>query len=67
MADLSGIDLCAYPVGPPPEGKVSNFDDPPSLAPVIIAVCAIMTALDLLVAGGRLYANRKQLAWSDCE
>ncbi|KAH6650568.1 hypothetical protein F5144DRAFT_598016 [Chaetomium tenue] len=49
----------------PPEGEVSDFSDRGALVPAIIAVCSFMMALALVTTGGRLYANRKQLALSD--
>ena len=67
MDDFSGIDLCAYPTAPPPEGMVSNFEDRGTLAPTVIGVCAVVMALALLTTTGRVFANRRQLAWSDCE
>ncbi|KAK4152538.1 hypothetical protein C8A00DRAFT_44434 [Chaetomidium leptoderma] len=65
MADLSGVDLCALPLSMPPEGQISNFVDPSSLAPIIVAVCAVIVTSALLITAGRLFANWKQLAWSD--
>ena len=63
----AGVDLCAFPAGTPPPGQVSNFDNPPSLAPVLVGVTTVMTALAILFTAGRLYANFRKLKWSDCE
>lgn len=67
MDNLSGIDLCAYPAGQPPQGMVSNFEDRGTLVPSVIGVCTVMMALAILATSGRVFANRKQLTWSDCE
>jgi hypothetical protein len=67
MENLSGIDFCATPAAQPPKGMVSNFEDRGKLVPAVIGVCTIMMALALLATAGRVFANRKRLAWSDCE
>ncbi|KAK3940296.1 hypothetical protein QBC46DRAFT_354284 [Diplogelasinospora grovesii] len=67
MSDgLAGFDLCAFPGAAPPAGTVSNFINPPSLAPTIIGVCVVMVTSATLFMVGRLFANYKRnLAWSD--
>jgi len=69
MSAYEGIDLCPYAAAVPPEGMASNFEDPVSLAPEIIAICAVMMAAAVVFTGGRLYANFRlgKLTWSDCE
>lgn len=67
MDNFSGVDLCAYPAGQPPQGMVSNLEDRGTLVPSVIKVCTVMMALAVLATSGRVFANRKQLAWSDCE
>jgi hypothetical protein len=46
---------------------VSDFSDAGTLVPAAIAVGTFMMALALIITGGRLYAHRRQLAWSDCK
>lgn len=67
MMDPSGVNLCALPTGPPRPGMVSNFVDPPSLAPVIVCVCATLMTTAVLTMAGRLFINRRNLTWSDCK
>lgn len=64
--DIVNVDQCTLPAAEPPEGEVSDFSDRGALVPAIIAVCSFMMATALVTTGGRLYVNRKQLAWSDC-
>lgn len=62
--------LDMIPVEQPPTGQTSNFVDPPSLRPELIAVNAILTALMLLTVSLRVFVR---LTWtkgwdiSDCE
>ncbi|KAH6853930.1 hypothetical protein B0I37DRAFT_18758 [Chaetomium sp. MPI-CAGE-AT-0009] len=65
VSDLPNIDLCTLPAAKPPEGELTNFSDPGTLAPAVIAVCTVMMASSLVTTGGRLFANKSQLAWSD--
>ncbi|OTA55245.1 hypothetical protein K449DRAFT_306030, partial [Hypoxylon sp. EC38] len=60
-----GIDLCLYPAGAPPEGTVSNFENPETLVPVLISICVIMTVISVIFTTCRLFANRKKMWWSD--
>jgi hypothetical protein len=69
MAEFSDTDLCAIPLGKPPEGQVSNFVDPPSLSRINIVINGTVMASTFLIVAGRLFVNRmmKMLTWSDCE
>lgn len=61
------LDLCKIPAGPPPEGITSNFVNPPSLGPPVIAVMSITVAWGALFTAARLYLNFHRLRWTDCE
>ncbi len=65
MSDSGG--LCAFPAAIPPDGVKPNFVDPETLAPVSIAVCTLSMTAAFIFTAGRLFANRRKLAWSDCE
>ncbi|AEO70528.1 uncharacterized protein THITE_2092033 [Thermothielavioides terrestris NRRL 8126] len=67
MAEFSDTDLCAIPLGKPPEGQVSNFVDPPSLSRINIVINGTVMASTFLIVAGRLFVNRmmKMLTWSD--
>lgn len=65
--DTSNVDRCTIPAAEPPEGEVSDFSDAGTLVPAAIAVGSFMMALALIITGGRLYAHRRHLAWSDCK
>lgn len=67
MASLAGIDLCLFAAATPPSGVSSNFTDPPTYAPAVLAISVVMMALSVFCTTGRLLANRKQLLWSDCK
>ncbi|KAK2611455.1 hypothetical protein N8I77_004793 [Diaporthe amygdali] len=61
-----GVDLCAIPGGTPPDGQVSNFDDPTTLMQdLTISLTVIPTFLAIFIASGRLWANFKRRTWSD--
>ncbi|KUI68094.1 hypothetical protein VM1G_04542 [Cytospora mali] len=60
-----GFDLCDVAAATPPKGVKSNFIDPPTFAPVVIAVSAIMMTSAISFTAGRLFANWKELTWSD--
>ena len=51
----SGIDLATIPVASPPPGVTSNFVNPESLAPTIIAVSVASSVLCLLQLSARIY------------
>lgn len=61
----SGLDLCKYAAATPPNGLTSNFIDPPTYSPVVVAITAIMLAFAIIFTTGRLFANWKELLWSD--
>ena len=58
--------LCETPAYPPPSG-VPNFDDPPSLAPALNGVAAVMISSATFFLACRLWANRHRLSWVDGE
>jgi hypothetical protein len=60
------MDLCAISGGQPPDGVLPNFENPPSLAPAMIAVISLMSTFSILVVAGRLYVNGARLHASDC-
>ncbi|KAK8050928.1 hypothetical protein PG993_002313 [Apiospora rasikravindrae] len=61
----SWIDLCMFPAGIPPKDTATDFDKPETLVPVLITICVLMTVVVVVIAPCRLYANRKELHWSD--
>jgi hypothetical protein len=63
----SSTDLCLISAAPPSNGGQSNFDDPVSLAPVMMAVLSIVVAWATVFTAARLYVNIRKLNWSDCE
>ncbi|KXX74937.1 hypothetical protein MMYC01_208506 [Madurella mycetomatis] len=65
MSFPSGLDFCTIPAQMPPDGQIPDYDDWSSLPPVIIAVCAVMMSSAAFITAGRLFANKRQLAWSD--
>ena len=60
-----GMDMCTILGSTPPEGKVLNFVDPPSLKPGLMAVCFILCPTALVLTVGRLIANRKMWKAAD--
>lgn len=62
-----GTDLCQIAMASPPEGRVSNLDDPPLLRTEMITLTVSLTSLATIFVYGRLYANIKKLSWSDGE
>lgn len=62
-----GLDFCSIPAQMPPEGQMPDYDDWSSLPLVIIVVCAVMMSSAVFLTAGRIYANMRQLAWSDCK
>lgn len=64
-----GLDLNKIPAAPPPEGLIPNFVDPPSLAPVVTAVCCAMIVLEVFFGGIRFYISlsaQRKLGYDDC-
>ena len=70
MSTISpSLDLDQIPAALPPEGLISNFVDPPSLAPVVTAVCCVMIVLETFFGGIRFYTNlsaHRKLGYDDC-
>ncbi|KAI2471076.1 hypothetical protein F4781DRAFT_141846 [Annulohypoxylon bovei var. microspora] len=60
-----GVDLCKLPSADPPEGEISNLENPYSLAPIMIAVATIVTAWALLFVAVRVWVNRRNLKVTD--
>lgn len=58
--------LCGIPAAPPPEGQVSNFIDPPTLASLIWGLTMFMTIWALSFTVARIYMNFRKLKASDC-
>jgi len=63
----SMTDLCLIPAVSAPNGQKSNFDDPASLAPAIMAVLTIMVLWATIFTAARLYINVRKLNVSDCK
>lgn len=66
MSLTAGLDLCLFPAGTPPDGQLSNFENPPTYAPTVIAVSVVVLFFATLFTGCRLLANWKKLTWGDC-
>ena len=63
-----GADLSKIPLRPPPDGTVSNFVDPPTLAGVSTAVVCVMMILEVSFVSLRIFTNLKinhKLWWDD--
>lgn len=61
-----GVDLCSIPSGSPPDGQVSNFENPTELLKdLVICLTVIPTFLAIVFASGRLWVNFKRPLWSD--
>ena len=57
-----------YPFQPPPPGQKSNFVDPESRGPVIVAVCSTFVSFMWLVLLSRLYSKARvicKVGWDD--
>ncbi|KAG6361022.1 hypothetical protein INS49_009241 [Diaporthe citri] len=65
MSLSGGIDLCAFPAGTPPESVAPDFTNPPTYAPVVFGVSAVVLFFATLFTGCRLTANWKKLTWTD--
>ena len=52
-----------YPLQPPPPGEKSNFVNPESRGPVIVAICYTFISLMWLILLSRLYSK----AWVICK
>ncbi|KAF7527302.1 hypothetical protein G7054_g10534 [Neopestalotiopsis clavispora] len=61
----SSIDLCQVPAMPAPNGGQSNFDNPTTLGPTLIAVITLMVLWGIVFTGARLYMNFRKLDWAD--
>ena len=57
-----------YPLQPPPSGQTSNFIDPESRGPVIVAVCCAVVSLMWLILLLRLFSKAwiiRKVGWDD--
>ena len=57
-----------YPLQPPPPGQLSNFIDPKSRGPVVVAVCCTFISLMWLILLSRLYSKAwviRIIGWDD--
>ena len=64
-----GIDPANVPLRPPPTGQISNFVNPPSLAPVAEGVGGSLVAIETLLLCLRTWSNFKtfgRLRFEDC-
>ena len=64
---LPRTDYSKTPAGTPPPGVTPNFDDPPSLTPTLIGMCALLIAWGTTFAVIRVWNNRKRLNIGDGE
>ena len=58
------------PAGKPPRGVKPNFENPPSLKSVLIAVTAVGQVLSTLFVMMRIYTRHfvlRRLWWDDCQ
>lgn len=60
-------ELCGIAAGTPPEGQVSNFVNPPTLAGLTWGLTVSMTAWALVFTVTRIYVNFQKLRASDCK
>lgn len=70
LASMTPEQLAQTPAATPPSGVTPNFVNPPSTAPVIIAISSVLMAVMFLFAGGRFYvkiALRRKITPDDCE
>ena len=66
----SQIPLSETPLVEPPIGKTTNFVDPPSLAPVVVAINTVLILWALFSVIIRLYVNvraSRPLGMEDCK
>lgn len=64
-----GLDLSKIPIGLPPTGVSPNFVNPQTLAPVILAVSAVILILTITFVILRLYSNshaERRFGYDDC-
>lgn len=61
------VDLCQFPAQTPPNGTLSNFDNPKSLQSTTIGLGVTTTALAAIFTIGRIYVNWRKLRLADCE
>lgn len=61
------VDLCKMAAGPVPGDAESNFDNPTTLAPTMLAVMSILVAWAILFTGARFYVNIRKLQLADCK
>jgi hypothetical protein len=62
--------MANMPAGPPPEGQVSNFINPPSQQNTIIAVSTVLMFLTLAFVSLRLYSTfciTRSTGMEDCK
>lgn len=63
-----GIDLCQISAMMPPPGVVPNFENPTTLAPAIISVSSLLTAVATVFVIGRIINNYqvRNIKIADC-
>ena len=59
------------PAGPPPDGVISNFDDPMSHAGNLIACNVVLLTASVIIVAARIVSRTIltdwRLGWDDCE
>lgn len=54
---LKGYDFSTIPITVPPPGVISNFDNPQTIAPAILAIGVVMVILTVSFVALRMYSN----------
>lgn len=62
-----GTDLSKVPAGKPPAGVTPNLENPSSLTPTLIGLCAFLIAWGTTFGLIRIWVNRKKLGVGDGE
>ena len=69
--DAAGLQLLEdIPALPPPPGVVSNFVNPPTLGPTLIAINAVFLPLTMIAVTIRIYVKGhiiRAIGWDDCK
>ena len=69
--DAAGLALLeGIPALSPPPGVISNFINPPTVAPSLIAINGVFLPLTIIAVTIRIYVKGRiirALGWDDCE
>lgn len=61
------VDLCKVPAGQPPEGTMSNFENPTTLIPAFMSMTGITVTIAIIVTVARIHTNFQKLTLADCQ